>query len=114
MQGGVVTMNLRDIQERAFRNAVNKGFYDPPQTVGERLCLVHSEVSEALEYHRDGKMEMTVRADGKPEGFPSELADIVIRVCDLASFLSIDLESAVVAKMAYNETRPHRHGGKRL
>lgn len=48
----------------------------------------------------------------KPEGFPSEMADIVIRVMDLCASLGIDLEFAIKRKAAYNATRPHRHGGK--
>lgn len=49
----------------------------------------------------------------KPEGVPSELADIVIRVMDAAVEYGIDLNDEVELKLAYNRTRPHRHGGKR-
>lgn len=48
----------------------------------------------------------------KPIGIPSELADIIIRVGDIAGYYGIDLEAAVVEKMTYNETRGYRHGGK--
>lgn len=48
----------------------------------------------------------------KPEGIPSELADIVIRVCDICGFYEIDLEAIIKEKMEYNETRPSMHGGK--
>jgi NTP pyrophosphatase (non-canonical NTP hydrolase) len=50
----------------------------------------------------------------KPEGIPSELADIVIRVFDMCGRYGIDLEAAIKEKMEYNTTRPHRHGGKKL
>lgn len=49
----------------------------------------------------------------KPEGVPSELADIVIRVADICGYYGIDLDAAITQKMAYNRTRPYRHGGKR-
>jgi hypothetical protein len=49
----------------------------------------------------------------KPEGIPSELADIIIRVFDAAVEYGIDIEDQVRMKMAYNATRQHRHGGKR-
>lgn len=48
----------------------------------------------------------------KPEGIPSELADIIIRVLDICGHLDIDIANALADKMAYNETRPYRHGGK--
>jgi NTP pyrophosphatase (non-canonical NTP hydrolase) len=43
---------------------------------------------------------------------PIEIADLVIRVADFCRANGIDLAAAVRYKMAYNETRPHRHGGK--
>lgn len=48
----------------------------------------------------------------KPEGIPSELADIIIRVLDICGTHGIDIASAIADKMAYNETRSYRHGGK--
>lgn len=81
---------------------------------GAMMALIHSEVSEALEAYRDHGLEATTRADGKPEGVASELADVLIRVADVCGFLDIDLEAAIVEKMAFNLTRPHRHGGKAL
>ncbi len=78
------------------------------------LCLIHSEVSEALEDYREGKLRLQHTDDGKPVGLPSELADVVIRVLDMSGALGIDLESVIAEKMAYNERRPYRHGGKRL
>jgi NTP pyrophosphatase (non-canonical NTP hydrolase) len=41
-----------------------------------------------------------------------ELADIIIRTLDTAQAFGVDIDRAVTAKMAYNATRPHRHGGK--
>lgn len=50
----------------------------------------------------------------KPEGIPSELADVVIRVFDLCGAYNIDLEAAIEEKLKYNRTRAIRHGGKKL
>lgn len=49
----------------------------------------------------------------KPEGIPSELADIIIRVLDICAAEGIDIAAAIADKMAFNETRPYRHGGKK-
>lgn len=96
-----------------------KGWYDDAhniprdQLVIVKLALIHSEISEVLECVRDGAMGTYRTSEGKPEGFPIELADALIRICDLAGFVGCDLEAAVYTKHAFNKTRPHRHGGKR-
>lgn len=33
---------------------------------------------------------------------------------DMAEFLKLDIEKAIEVKMAYNRTRPHKHGGKAI
>lgn len=70
-------------------------------------------MSEALEDWRVGAMETTFNENGKPAGFAIELADVLIRVADLAGRLNLNLEEAVAAKLAYNKNCPYRHGGKR-
>jgi len=103
-------MTLNQLGKEAYDNAVAHGFYERLPTVLERICLIHSELSEATEDARDHKMELTLTASGKPVGFPSELADAIIRIVDLAHWQGIDIDGAVAAKMAYNRTRPYKHG----
>lgn len=64
------------------------------------LALIHSEVSEALEADRVSDQEE----------FAIELADIVIRVGDLAESEGISLDSAVREKMDRNKDREPLHG----
>lgn len=108
-------MNLNDIRTEAYINAREKGFWDGQPNIAEKLALIHSEVSEALEELRSEpglplSESITLESTGKPVGFASELADIIVRVCDLAGYLSIDLDKEVVRKMAYNRSRPRKHG----
>lgn len=105
-------MWLNDYRDACHEIARQKGWYSEAgdRNIGEQLMLVVTEVAEAMEDLRVGKMEMTLSESGKPEGFPVEIADVMIRLFDLAGYLKIDLEEAVRTKMAYNETRPHKHG----
>lgn len=76
-----------------------------------KIALCHSELPEALEAVRDGKF-LAYEKDGKPEGVIVELADTVIRIMHLADLLGLDLEDAIERKMAANEKRAYRHGGR--
>jgi len=109
---------LNSLAKECHDISVSKGFYDPPPTFEQRLVLIHSEVSEALEEHRDGRAPTDERytksrggeGPSKPEGIPSEFADIIIRVLDASAYYGIDIGRAVREKLEYNKTRPHKHG----
>lgn len=86
--------------------------------VAEKLLLICTEAAEAAEELRMGapfaevNHETTLGGGVKPVGFPTELADIVIRVFDLAEACGIDMAREIARKMDYNERRAYRHGGK--
>jgi NTP pyrophosphatase (non-canonical NTP hydrolase) len=88
----------------AFETAKSKGWHDQPRSFGEFISLVHAEVSEALEADR--------RNEGK-ERVAEELADVLIRIFDGAIEFDLDVETAILTKMAYNRTRSYKHGGKK-
>jgi NTP pyrophosphatase (non-canonical NTP hydrolase) len=105
---------LRSLQHRCWQIAEDHGFHQYGVTFGDRLMLIVSEAAEALESYREGHAPTDYwygGSDGnKPEGIPSELADIVIRVFDLAEIHGIHLGAAILDKMQYNEGRPYLHG----
>lgn len=88
--------------------------------IPEKLMLMVSEISEAMEYARQPNFvpEIEVLYTGekndKPDGLWVELADCMIRIFDLAGAYGIDMETVLEKKMEYNRHRPFRHGGKRF
>lgn len=88
---------IRQLQAEVDSWADRKGWKEgfTPANIPEKLCLIHSEVSEAMECHMLQRRETTLSETGKPEGLPSEIADVVIRVMQLCGCLDIDLELTV-------------------
>lgn len=112
---------IEDVQKESYEVAASKGWWDEghQKSFLEALFLIMSEATEAGEEYRNGHRYTDIYyvkdQDGylKPEGIPIELADVLIRLGDTCEFFGVDLAQAYEAKMAYNRTRPYRHGNKK-
>jgi NTP pyrophosphatase (non-canonical NTP hydrolase) len=90
--------------------AIEKGFWDNPKNFdvfGNKLALVHSEVTEVLE---------AIRKNKGSEEIVEEMADILIRTLDLyasmrnGGFIEHSLDEVLFKKMEKNKVRPKLHG----
>jgi len=105
---------INELAHRIHRIAVEHGWWERPRDFPEVAALIHSEVSEALEeYRQHGTDKLFYRENGKPEGLAVELADAVIRIFDYLVYLGVNVDETIRQKVAHNELRPYRHGGKR-
>jgi NTP pyrophosphatase (non-canonical NTP hydrolase) len=90
--------------------AIEKGFWNSPKNFdvfGNKLALVHSEVTEVLE---------AIRKNKGSEEIVEEMVDILIRTLDLyasmrnAGFVEHSLDEILFKKMEINKSRPALHG----
>lgn len=104
---------IEELVKDINQNANEKGWWDKERSFGDFISLCHSELSEALEEHRNGRCNSEIYYAGvKPEGIPIELADVIIRIFDFCGEHYIDIENAIKIKHDYNKTRGYRHGDK--
>jgi hypothetical protein len=107
--------SLDTLARVCYTASVEKGFWaDLPRDdaslgpyLGNKIALMHSELSEALE---------GLRKPGPDQHLPHlsqeavEMADALIRIFDYCGARGIHIGAAVKEKMDYNATRPHKHG----
>lgn len=102
-----------DVAAAIYGNAVAHGWYENGKpNDGERIALMHSELSEALEGMRHGNPPSDKIGDKGFSQVEEELADCVIRILDYAAANKLNIAGAILAKHTYNIARPHKHGGK--
>lgn len=78
-------MTLTELQKEIFEVNKANGWHDKMPSKLEQHALFHTEITEAYNEYIAGKLETWYQPDGKPEGFYTELADVVIRILDYFS-----------------------------
>ena len=81
----------------------SKGWYEPdspkkqtPRNLAISLAIEASEILEHFQWQEESKEQ---------EALASELADVALYLLQLASITGIDLEEAILAKLAHNQQR---------
>ena len=90
-------MKLKDLAAQHFEWVESMGWHN--KTPLEALALIASEVGEAVN---------ECRGEKPTAEFGEELADIVLRVIDLAQWQGIDIEAEMIRKMDINKQRGNR------
>ncbi len=99
---GIHGNNINDLRDLCYNLNSDAGWHKNPREIGTMLMLIVSEVAEAMEGDRKNMMD-----DHLPHRkmIEVELADAVIRICDLAGKEGLDLGGAIVEKLKYNQQR---------
>lgn len=93
-----------------FIHRINQHFYTDINTgtpllhvnPAEKICLMHSELSEMLEGVRKNTMDDHLKHRRTEE---VEAADLLIRLLDYCGWRGLDLAAATREKLKYNATR---------
>lgn len=116
---GGLNINLNELRDKAYKIACDSGFHDKELSDRHFLMLVITELSEAVEADRKGKMAQRVMFEENcntpqkdPEGHwiycfnmfikdsvNDELADAVIRLLDLAGYRNIKIDDLTDEKI---------------
>jgi NTP pyrophosphatase (non-canonical NTP hydrolase) len=96
-------LTIKNLTERMHELVKSKGWYEKdskrPQTPRNLAISLSLEASEILEH-----FQFREQPKNKEE-MASELADVTLYLLQLASVSGIDLEEAVLKKIALNKTR---------
>lgn len=145
-------MNLNQLSKEIHKANVEKGFYEDNEEAikflmennasdeviftvekaitGQRLALITSEVSEALESDRKNKKANIIaflnerrsslhESDNDfkisfekniKDSVEDEISDAIIRLLDFCGYKGIDIHFHINEKLRFNSLRPHKHG----
>jgi len=86
-------MNHQALIERSHKQARNKGFWNTPLTFDMAMALIISEIAEALEAYRKGRVSPDWNdAQAVKDSFEVELADAIIRIYDWCGGNNLELD----------------------
>lgn len=115
---------LNEAAKSIHADAKRKGFWDSDRETGTLLMLMVSELAEAMEADRHGRvaniekfdkdvkdttMEISFQNHIK-DTLEDEMADTMIRILDFCGAKGIDIEWHINKKLEYNRSRAHKHG----
>ena len=96
-------MDINELTHKMNTFVTTKGWYDPntpkPQTARNLAISLSLEASEVLEHYQWHE------SDTDENSLPGELADVALYLLQLASVTGIDLEKAILDKLALNYSR---------
>lgn len=111
-----------DVRKKGFWNSMHKAIAIAEEDSGtstkdikdafiaQKLALVHTEVSEAVEALRKNEYEANGYGLYEKDSFADELADSIIRILDLCGELNIDIQKQIEWKLEKNRQREFMHG----
>lgn len=93
-------ITLDELTSLVMAQAKEKGFGTTPEeiNVGEKIALIHTEISEAYQAYRHKKIH-------GPDGFTEEMGDTIQRILHLCGALGLNVEEAILEKLDYNKVR---------
>lgn len=96
-------MDINQLTQEMHRFVRSQGWYEKdskrpqsPRNLAISLCLEAAEVLEHFQWNED---------QANPEELAGELADVMLYLMQIASISGIDLEKAVLDKLAVNYNR---------
>ena len=102
--------SFKSMQKRVTDISNSHGWVVTRENLLEKILLMHTELSEAVESLRLGDPP----SDHIPSfsGVEEEFADVIIRIMSVAEQLELRVAEAIEAKTDFNKTRSYKHGGK--